>query len=310
MEMRKIGSLDVSVVGLGCNNFGMRIDAAATKSVVDAALGVGINYFDTAESYGNGASEEFLGAALAGRRDDALIATKWGGARRPDDSTPPGVPSAVRASLDGSLRRLGVDHVDHYQLHRPDVDTPIADTLGALAELRDAGKIREIGCSNFNADQIDAAAEVARELDLAPFASVQNRYSLLTRDPELNGVLAACERTGTAFVPFFPLESGVLTGKYRSGESFPPDTRLAVWGERAQAFVSDGRLEMVEALDEFAIGRGHTVLDLAIGWLVTNPLVSSVICGATKPEQIVANVAAASWHLSDVELAEVDTIVA
>lgn len=309
MEMRKIGSLDVSVVGLGCNNFGMRIDADATVSVVDAALDAGINYFDTAESYGNGASEEFLGAALAGRRDDALIATKWGGARRADDSTPAGTPDAVRTSLEASLERLGVDHIDHYQLHQPDAETPIADTLGVLAELRDAGKIREIGCSNFSEAQLDEAANVAAELDVAPFASVQNHYSLLTRDPESNGVLAACERTGTAFVPFFPLESGVLTGKYRPGESYPPDTRLAVW-ERPERFASDDRLETVAALEKFATGAGHTVLDLAIGWLVTNPLVASVICGATKPEQVTSNIAASSWRLSDTERAQVDTILA
>jgi aryl-alcohol dehydrogenase-like predicted oxidoreductase len=309
MEMRKIGTLDVSVVGLGCNNFGMRIDANATAAVVDAALEAGINYFDTAESYGNGTSEEYLGAALADRRDDAVIATKWGGARRLDETHPPGSPDAARTALDASLRRLGVDHVDHYQLHRPDPETPIVDTLSVLAELRDAGKVREIGCSNFSAAQIDDAADVALELDVAPFASVQNHYSLLTRDPERDGVLAACERTGTAFVPFFPLESGVLTGKYRPGRAYPPDTRLAVWGERAQRFVGDGRLETVQALDEFAVGAGHTVLDLAIGWLVTNPLVTSVICGATKPDQVTANVAAASWRLTDAELARVDTIV-
>lgn len=310
METRKIGSLDVSVVGLGCNNFGMRIDADASKRVVDAALEAGINYFDTAESYGKGTSEEYLGAALAGRRDDAVIATKWGGAWRPIEDTPPGHPDVVRSSVDDSLRRLGVDHIDHFQLHLPDTDTPIADTLGVLAELRDAGKIREIGCSNFSAAQLDEAASVAADLDVAPFASVQNHYSLLTRDPETDGVLDACERTGTAFVPYFPLESGVLTGKYRPGESYPDDSRLAAWGERAARFAGDERLETVQKLESFAAGAGHSVLDLAIGWLVTNPLVTSVICGATKPEQVAGNVSAAAWRLSDAELAQVDTILA
>ena len=310
METRKIGSLDVSVVGLGCNNFGMRIDADATKAVVEAALDAGINYFDTAESYGKGTSEEYLGAALAGRRDEALIATKWGGAWHPIEGMAPGHPDVVRASVDASLQRLAVDHIDHYQLHLPDSATPIADTLGVLAELRDAGKIREIGCSNFSAAQLDEAANVADDLGIARFASVQNHYSLLTRDPENDGVLDACERTGTAFVPYFPLESGVLTGKYRPGASYPEDTRLAAWGDRAEKFAGDGRLEIVQTLEEFAAGSGHSVLDLAIGWLVSNSLVTSVICGATKPEQVRSNAAAGGWRLSESELAQVDALVA
>ena len=185
MERRPLGALDVSVVGLGCNNFGMRISADDARAVVDAAIDAGINYFDTAESYGEGRSEEFLGAAVATRRDEVLLATKWGGRGSGDR---PGTPAAVRAALDGSLRRLGTDYVDHYQLHRPDAETPIADTLGVLAELRAEGKVREIGCSNFSAEQLDAAASVASELGVPMFASVQNYYSLLSRTAEHDGV--------------------------------------------------------------------------------------------------------------------------
>lgn len=303
MERRHIGVLEVSVVGLGCNNFGMRISAAEAKAVVDAALDAGVSYFDTAESYGDGASEEYLGAAVAGRRDQVLIATKWGGRGSAEH---PGAPAAVRASLEASLARLGTDHVDHYQLHLPDPTTPIADTLGALAELRAEGKVREIGCSNFTADQLDEAATVAAEAGLPPFASVQNHYSLLTRDPEDNGVLDACARHGIAFVPYFPLESGVLTGKYRRGEAPPDGSRLAAWGARGSGFLGDDRLARVAGMSDWAAERGHTILDLAMSWLVSNPRVATVISGATKPEQVRANVAAAGWALTAADRAALD----
>lgn len=303
MERRRIGALEVSVVGLGCNNFGMRISAAEANAVVDAALDAGVNYFDTAESYGDGASEEYLGAAVAGRRDRVLIATKWGGRGSAEN---PGRPAAVRASLEASLARLGTDHVDHYQLHLPDPTTPIADTLGVLAELRAQGKVREIGCSNFTAGQLDEAATVAGELGLPPFASVQNHYSLLTRDPESNGVLDACARHGVAFVPYFPLEAGVLTGKYRRGEPPPDGSRLAAWGARGERFLGDDRLARVAAMSDWAAERGHTILDLAMSWLVSNPQVATVISGATKPDQVRANVAAASWALTAADRAALD----
>ena len=306
MERRRLGALDVSVVGLGCNNFGMRISAAEAKSVVDAAIAAGINYFDTAESYGEGRSEQFLGAAVAGRRDEVLLATKWGGRGSPDR---PGSPAAVRAALEASLRRLGTDRVDHYQLHRPDADTPIADTLGALAELRAEGKIREIGCSNFSAEQLDDAASVASQLGVPMFASVQNHYSLLTRTAEHDGVLDACARHGIAFVPYFPLESGVLTGKYRPGEPPPEGTRLAAWGDRAAGFLGDERLAKVAALTEWASSAGHTILDLAMSWLTSNQQVASVICGATAPDQIRANVAAAQWPLTADDRVAVDVVL-
>ncbi len=305
MERRRIGELGVSIVGLGCNNFGMRISAEETRRVVDAALDAGINYFDTAESYGGGRSEEFLGAAVAGRRDEVLIATKWGSSPA-DDGPRPGSREAMRTALEASLRRLGTDHLDHYQLHRPDPDTPIADTLGALAELRDEGKIREIGCSNFTAGMLDDTADAASALGVPAFASVQNHYSLLTRDPERNGVLDACSRHGIAFVPYFPLESGVLTGKYTAGEPPPEGTRLAAWGDRASRFMTDDAMAEVATLAQWAGERDHTILDLAMSWLTSNPQVASVICGATTPEQVRANVSAATWELSEADRAEIE----
>jgi aryl-alcohol dehydrogenase-like predicted oxidoreductase len=308
MKNKQIGSLDVSVVGLGCNNFGMRIDADATRAVVDAAIEAGIDYFDTAEMYGGGLSEQYLGMALAGRRESVHIATKWG-------ATPPGVErpgrrDEVRTAVEGSLARLGTDYIDHYQLHRPDPDTPVEETLGALAELVTEGKIREIGCSNFDASMLGDAAAAATTIGVAPFASVQNRYSLLTRDPETNGVLDACRRTGVAFVPYFPLESGVLTGKYSAAQSFPEGTRLAAMGDRSAQFIDDERLKVVTAVAEWASSSGHTVLDAAMSWLADNDTVATVIAGATKPEQVRANAAAASWAMTAVERAELEALLA
>lgn len=304
MDTRTIGALEISAVGLGCNNFGMRIDAEQTKEVVDAAIDAGINYFDTAEAYGGGQSEEFLGAALSGRRDSVLVATKWG--MLPAETGPRnGTREAMRTALEGSLRRLGTDYVDHYQLHNPDPATPIGETLDALAELVAEGKVREIGCSNFSADQLDAAASAGAR----GFATVQNHYSLLTRDPETDGVLDACGRHGIGFVPYFPLESGLLTGKYTAGEELPEGSRLAAWGDRAGMFISDERLAIVAAITEWAGDHGHTVLDAAMSWLTSNPLVATVISGATKPEQAAGNAAAGSWAMSAEERAELEALL-
>ncbi len=310
MERRPLGELRVSAVGLGCNNFGMRIDADQTARVVHAAIDAGINYFDTAESYGQGMSEEYLGRAVGDRRGEVLIATKWGHTVGLGEGERGGDPVQIRRRLDDSLRRLGTDYVDHYQLHRPDPDTPPEETLGCLAELRAEGKIREIGGTHFTADQLRTAHSAAVAHGLTPYPSVQNHYSLLTRVPETDGVFAACEELGIAFVPYFPLESGLLTGKYRRGEARPEDSRLTVWGDRADAFIDDEKLAIVERLIAWSADRGHSLLDLAISWHTSHPLVASVIAGATRPEQIVANVASASWNLSDDDRAEVDTVIA
>ncbi len=307
MDTRQIGALEVSVVGLGCNNFGMRIDVEQTGKVVDAAIEAGINYFDTAEAYGGGQSEEFLGAALAGRRDQVFIATKWG-MLPVEDGPANGSREAVRTAIEGSLRRLGTDYIDHYQFHNPDPATPIAETLGALAELVEEGKVREIGCSNFSADQLDEATAAAAT-GSPRFVTVQNHYSLFTRDPETNGVLDACERRSIGFVPYFPLESGLLTGKYRAGQDLPEDSRLAAWGDRAGTFITDERLAAVDSIATWAEGRGHTVLDAAMSWLTSNPQVATVISGATKVEQVTGNVASGSWAMTAEERTELEAML-
>ncbi len=302
MELRSIGSLRVSVVGLGCNNFGMRIDAAATERVVAAALDAGINFFDTADIYGSTQSEVFLGRALAHRRREAIVATKFGMAV--DDKRRGARPEYVRRAADDSLERLGIDVIDLYQLHQPDPDVPIADTLGAMNDLVKAGKVREIGCSNFSAEQLDDASR-AVGTGAARFVSLQNEYSLLHRQPESN-VLPSCQRLGLAFLPYFPLASGLLTGKYEPGKAPPANSRLSLqWTSR---FTTEKNVRIAEALKAFAASRGHTLLELAMSWLAARPPVASVIAGATSPEQVRANAAAVNWTLTPQELAEIDRL--
>ncbi len=299
-----IGSLEVSVVGLGCNNFGRRLDPAQTAAVVHAALDAGINFFDTADMYSDGESESYLGAALGSRRDDVVVATKFGAPYAGHDG---GASAAyIRTAVEESLTRLGTDRVDLYQLHFPDDKTPIAETLGALGDLVAEGKLRELGCSNFSVDQLDEAV-AATPAGKPGFVSVQNQYNILHREPE-DGVLDWCDRTGTAFLPFFPLASGLLSGKYRPGEPPPEGTRITAMGERAASQLSEERLAAVAALDELARGEGHSVLDLAFGWLLSRPTVASVIAGAMSPEQVAANVAAGAWRPGADVLAGVDTI--
>ncbi len=304
METRTIGSLKVSVVGLGCNNFGMRIGRKETADVVGAALDAGITLFDTADIYGGTKSETYLGAALGTRRDEIVLATKFG---VPYEGHEGGASAAyIRTAVEDNLTRLGTDRIDLYQLHAPDSKTPIAETVGALGELVAEGKIREFGCSNFNVAMLaDAAAAIPPG---GPgFVSVQNQYNILFREPE-DGVLDECARTGMAFLPYFPLASGLLSGKYRAGEPAPEGTRLAAMGERAADQLSDERLATVAALESVARRGGHSVLDLAFGWLLSRPVVASVIAGATRPEQIAANAAAGQWRPGDDVLAEVDAI--
>ena len=301
--MRRIGSLEVSVVGMGCNNFGRRLDAEATSAVVDSALEAGITFFDTADIYGNTRSEEYLGRALGGRREDVVIATKFGSSI--DEQRKGARPEYVHRAVDDSLRRLGTDRIDLYQLHTPDPGVPIGETLGALDELVKAGKVREIGCSNFSADQLREAEEAARE-DAARFESVQNEYSLLHREPE-EEVLPECESSGIAFVPYFPLVNGLLTGKYRQGEDAPAGSRLD--SARGERLLTEENLAVVERLIEFSASRGRTILELAFSWLLGRPAVASVIAGAVSAEQARGNAGAAGWQLTDEELNEVDSIV-
>ena len=290
--------LRVSRVGLGCNNFGGRIDLDATRLVVDAALDAGVTFFDTAELYGiDNGSERFLGEILEKRRDRVVLATKFGwGSDRGDGSA-----ECIRKAIDGSLERLRTDHVDLYYLHKPDSETPIAETLGVLDELVSSGKVRAIGCSNFSAEQLAEADRVARDQGTMRFTVLQNHYSLLERGDD-EDVLPLCRELGIAYIPYFPLASGLLTGKYRRGEPAPEGTRLH--GRE----IDDARLARVDALESFADERGHGLLDLAISALASTPGVGSVIAGATKPEQVRANAAAASWHLETDDLALLATL--
>jgi aryl-alcohol dehydrogenase-like predicted oxidoreductase len=301
MEKRRIGSLEVSLVGLGCNNFGWRIDAAAAERVVHAALDAGIDFFDTADIYDTGHSEEYLGRALRGRHEHAVIATKFG--MKFDEKRKGAHPDYVRQAAEDSLRRLGIERIDLYQLHQPDAATPIADTLGALNDLVRAGKVREIGCSNFSAAQIREAEQAAA--NGARFVSVQNQYSLLHREPEAE-VIPECQRLGLAFLPFFPLANGLLTGKYRRGQASPKGSRGdAGFGPKV---FTDENLAKVEKLQGFAEGDGHTLLELAFSWLAAQPTVASVIAGATSPEQVTANARAAGWKLTAEELRAVSEL--
>ena len=304
METRRIGSLEVSAVGLGCNNFGWRLDREGTRSVVAAALDAGINFFDTADMYGETRSEQYLGEALGSRRGEVIVATKFGW--RLDDQRYGARPDYVRRAAEDSLRRLGTDRIDLYQLHRPDPETPIAQTLGALDELVRSGKVREIGCSGFSAAQL-REAQAAVHGGAARFVSVQNEYSLLHREPERE-VLAECERQGLAFLPYFPLAGGVLTGKYRRGQPDPAGTRLTAKPGAGGRFLSDRNREVAEALAELAAARGRSLLDLAFSWLLGHGVVSSVIAGAMTPEQVRANTGAAGWQLTAADLAEIDRL--
>jgi aryl-alcohol dehydrogenase-like predicted oxidoreductase len=305
MEKRKIGSLEVSIIGIGCNNFGGRIDEARTDEVCNTALDSGINFFDTADVYGGTKSEEFMGRVLKARRDEAVIATKFG--MKLDDEHQGASPAYVRSAIEASLRRLNTDRIDLFQLHRPDPSVPIADTLAALGELVEAGKVLEIGCSNFSVAQL-REAEAAVGAGKPKFVSVQNDYSLLKRGADLD-VLPECAATGLAFLPFFPLFSGLLTGKYRRNEPLPEGSRLtAATPERQASAFTDRNYEIVENLTAFAEERGHTILDLAFARLLANPAIPSVIAGATSGEQVRANAATAGWDLTPDEIAEVDRL--
>jgi aryl-alcohol dehydrogenase-like predicted oxidoreductase len=306
LPTRPLGAsgLEVPVVGLGCNNFGRRVDLEGTRAVVDAALADGVTFFDTADIYGRGKSEEYLGEVLAGRRDQVVLATKFG-MDMGDGKGPRGSPAYIRQAIEGSLRRLRTDMIDVYWYHQPDGVTPMEETLETLDELVRAGTVRAIGASNFSAEQLDQADAVARERGLARFCAVQNEYSLLVRDVERD-VLPESERLGIGFVPFFPLASGLLTGKYERGVPGPPGARLTGRDQIA----TDAQYALIERLAGYARERGLQLTDVAIGGLLSRPAVTSVIAGATKPEQVRVNTAAARWQPSDADIAELDELLA
>jgi aryl-alcohol dehydrogenase-like predicted oxidoreductase len=304
--------LAVSAVGIGCNNFGLRIDEETTGQVVGAALDAGINLFDTSDTYGNpkGTSEELLGRALRGRREEAVVATKFGGdmagALGPDWGRR-NSRRYIRLAVEASLRRLGTDWIDLYQLHRRDAGTPAGEILATLDDLVHQGKVRYVGCCNLSGWEIAEAVHTAREHDLTPYVSAQNHYSLLGRQAE-EEVIPAAEHYGLGFLPYFPLENGLLTGKYRRGEEPPAGSRLSDPGFRRYQKVEDAPWDVIEALASFAGQRGHSLLDLAFAGLLARPAVSSVIAGATSADQVKANAAAASWALTAEDLAEIDRI--
>ena len=295
MTYRTLGTsgLMVSTVGLGCNNFGMRIDAEATKLVVDAAIDAGITLFDTSDSYGE--SEVYLANALAGRRDQVVIATKFGsdlrGANGPDWNAR-GSRRYIRRAVERSLKRLDTDHIDLYQLHKPDPNTPMEETLAALTELVRDGLVRYIGSSNLAAWQIADAEWTARTNGTERFISAQNLYSFIERDVEKE-VIPACETYGVGMLPYFPLASGLLTGKYQRGQEPPADGRITAWG--MNAMLNDRNFDLVDSLTAFAAERGVTLLDVAMGGLAAQATVASVIAGATSAEQVRANAAAGLW---------------
>ncbi len=300
MERRSVAGTDLvlSEVGLGCNNFGARLDLAQTRAVVEAALGAGITFLDTADIYGSGGgSERFLGEILEERRDEVVIATKFGWDLMSDTNALRGSATYAKQAIEASLERLRTDYVDLYYYHRPDGVTPFEETLGAMHELVVEGKARYIGCSNLTAEQLQEACDISGRAGRTRIVALQNEYSLLERSVEAD-VLPLCRDLSVGFVPYFPLASGLLTGKYRRGESAPSGSRLAGRAER----LTDERFDRIEELERFAEARGHTLLELAVGALVSTPGVASVIAGATTPEQVRANATAGSWRLSAEEL--------
>jgi len=312
MDYRRLGDsgLKVSEIGLGCNNFGMRIDQAATDAVIDAAIEHGVTFFDTADVYGGrGKSEEMMGHSLKGKRHQVVLATKFAMPMGDAPDKRGGSRRYIMEAVEASLKRLQTDYLDLYQMHSPDADTPIEETLGALDDLVTQGKVRYIGNSNFAGWQIADADWTARTQHKNRFVSAQNNYSLLERRVE-HEVNPACERFGLGMLPYFPLASGLLTGKYSRGEAAPEGTRLAAWGARGAQALNDKNFDRLEALSSWAGERGHDMLDLAFAWLLGHPVVSSVIAGATKPEQVAANAKTAAWKLTPQEVEEVTKLAA
>ena len=310
MEYRNLGDsgLKISLAGLGCNNFGMKIDVEQTRAVVHRALDEGVTFFDTADIYGRrGGSEEMLGKALGPRRREVIVASKFGMPMGDGPYLRGGSRRYVTAAAEASLKRLGTDYIDVYQIHQPDPETPQEETLAALDDLVRAGKVRYLGNSNFSGWEVADAAWISRTRGIAPYVSAQNQYNLLDRRIERD-LLPACRKFGLGMLPYFPLASGFLTGKYRRGAEAPAGTRLALMQPMAKQVMTDQNFATLEKLEEFSRQRGHTIVELAMSWLACQPVVSSVISGATQPEQVTENVKACQWKLNAEELKEVDSI--
>jgi aryl-alcohol dehydrogenase-like predicted oxidoreductase len=309
LQRRTLGSsgIEVPVVGIGCNNFGGRLDEQRSERVILAALDEGVGFFDTADIYGNGRSEEIIGRALGDRRDDAVIATKFGGRMGADDRSG-GSRRWITQAIEDSLRRLRTDHVDLYQHHFFDAATPLEETLGGLNDLVSAGKVRAIGCSNYDGAQIETAHAVAEERGWASYVTAQNQYSLLDREEVETSITPVCRRLGIGILPYFPLANGLLTGKYRRGDKPPAGTRLGGNATRADELLTDANFDVVERLQRFAEQRGIELIDVAIGGLAAMPRVVSVIAGATSPEQVAANARAGRWTPAPEDIEEIDRI--
>jgi aryl-alcohol dehydrogenase-like predicted oxidoreductase len=310
VKQRALGSsgIQVSIVGLGCNNFGRSTDLAASRAVVHKALDLGITFFDTADIYGNrGGSEEHLGQILGDRRKEIILATKFGLAMDAAETLKGASRRYIMSAVDASLRRLKTDWIDLYQLHSPDPLTSIEESLRALNDLIRQGKVRHIGCSNLRAWQVVEAQWTARQLGLDAFVSCQDEYSLLVRDPERE-LIPMMEAYGLGLLPYFPLASGLLTGKYKRNEPVPEGARLATMTKFSERFLTEANWEVLGRLEDFCAKRGHSLLELALSWLAARPTVSCVVAGATKAEQVEHNVRAVGWTLSAEDMAEIDRL--
>lgn len=306
MKKRVIGGekgLEVSLVGLGCNAFGGRVDEKGTHAVIDAAIDAGIDFFDTAETYGGGNSEHFIGTGLKGRRDTVFLATKFGHSRSHIEGKPKGSPESIRVAVEQSLKKLQTDRIDLYQQHRPDPETPVLDTMGALEDLVTAGKIRFYGCSYYSGAQMLEAVDAAKKAGLKGFVTAQNAWNMLERDIEAD-LIPVCETNGIGLLPYFPIARGLLSGKYRRGSAAPAGSRLAGDDNLATA-----NFDLLERLEAYAGDHGYDLLTLAISWLAAQPSIASIICGASRPEQMAANAGAARWKLSAANLEEIDALL-
>lgn len=312
MKTRKLGSsgIDVSLVGLGCNNFGMTLDEAGSRNVIDAAIDHGITLFDTADVYGGaagaGTSETFMGRILGVRRKKIILATKFG--HKFSEEKQGARAAYIKSAVEDSLKRLQTDYIDLYQLHKPDTKTPMEETLGALNDLVKAGKVRAIGCSNLDAAGIRDANAISKKNNWTRYESAQDEYSLLFRKPE-DGLLQTLQAENMGLLPYFPLASGLLTGKYSKDTAAGSDTRFGKMKALGDRYATDENWCIVAALKEFCAKRNHTMTELAFSWLASKPVVSSVIAGATRPEQIAQNVKAADWDLSSADLTEIEAIL-
>jgi aryl-alcohol dehydrogenase-like predicted oxidoreductase len=305
MRTAKLGDLDVSAIGLGCNNFGRALDADGSAAVVNAALEAGVTYFDTASNYGEGQSESFLGAALGSRRQEVVIGTKFGVPVSGWEGSGGASPDYVRKATERSLRELGTDYIDLLMIHFPDPETPIGDTLDAMGALVDQGKVRQIGCSNFDPTQLTEALDVSEQNALPGFVGNQVQYSILHREPETSGLDQLCLDRGVGLLPFYPLGNGLLTGKTRRGE--PPKGRLQM--DRYQEYLTDENFDLAEAVEAFARERDLSMVEVALGWLLAQEAVPAVTPGATRAEQVAGNARAAEWAPSLDDLAELGRVL-